>query len=235
MVSAGISSRGVTRIQFYIGTQNTKNYIESLQYFKEDIERLSPDPENTLFYQYDLAPPHKGARKEIKEVFKNVLPEWCPKGADFSPVELLWAHVEKELHRKTYENIHQLKYELQDLWNRIDPKLCKNLVSTFDKRVRVINKLKGRRYRKAIEKKMKSEGYFNDICKDDKTIKKPLKKRNFEIKNYFTKYWNQPKDNLEIVLYNDDFLKKYIIFYTDKLEKKLIKHEKIFKANENRR
>ena len=78
--------------------------------------------------------------------------------------------------------------------------------------VKHLGKTRVDKARKAIEKKMKSEGYFNDICKDDKIIKKPLKKRDFEIKNNFTKYWNEPKDNLEIVLYNDDFSKKYMTY-----------------------
>ena len=235
MVSGAVCSNGVSKLQFFVGTQNKKNYIQSLSYFKQDIDRLSENKDKPLLFQYDLASTHKGARKEMREIFSSVLPiEWPPKGADFSPIELVWAHIENELHRTTYENIHQLKYALEDLWNRISPKLCKNLVRTFDKRVRIINKLKGRRYSKLVEKKLKSNGELEDIFKHEK-IRKTLKKKDFEIKNYYTKYWNQPKDNLEIVLYNDDFLKAYLKSYTEKLEKKLKKNEKIFKANEKQK
>ena len=90
MVSGGVSSNGVSKLQFFVGTQNTKNYIESLSYFKQDIDRLSENKEKPLLFQYDLAKTHQGARKQIKEIFDSVIPiEWPPKGADFSPIELV--------------------------------------------------------------------------------------------------------------------------------------------------
>jgi len=53
MVAAGLSAYGPGKLIFCVGTMNSKCYERTLEYFKEDMQRL--DPSGGLFFQQDNA------------------------------------------------------------------------------------------------------------------------------------------------------------------------------------
>jgi len=55
------------------------------------------------------------------------------KSPDLSPIELLWGIISAELYKKDYKTIDELKFELEDLWNRVPVELCQILLQTLTK------------------------------------------------------------------------------------------------------
>ena len=222
MVARGISSYGLSKLIFFVGNCNSECYEDCLKFYKEDITRLKRQGNiNTLYFQHDRARPHTSdyTAEKMSEIFDDneVLPvEWCPKGADFSPVELLWNIIEMQLKKNSYSNLHELKYAIQDIWNRIPLDLCQNLMKTFDTRIRVVNKLKGAKYTSKIE---------SEIIRKKLKRRKKLRKSDFEIKPTYdySNYWHYHNDNIERVIINES----YLIEFLEKYQKKMIRKKKI--------
>ena len=80
---------------------------------------------------------------------------WPAGSPDLSPIELLWAILEQQLLKKTYNTLEEKKRELIRLWNSIPVELCRSLISTFDERIEWVINNNGRRYRcsKKVEHK----------------------------------------------------------------------------------
>ena len=94
-----------------------------------------------------------------------------------------------QLKKNSYSNLNELKYAIQDIWNRIPLNICQNLMKTFDTRIKVVNKLNGGKYTSKIE---------SEIVRKKLKRRKKLRKRDFEVKpTYdFTNYWNFYNDNI---------------------------------------
>ena len=69
MVGGGISKYGLGKLIFCIGTVDSFAYKQALEYYKKDIEALSPE-NSQLFFQQDNATPH--TFKEAKESLKDI-------------------------------------------------------------------------------------------------------------------------------------------------------------------
>ena len=69
MVAAGLSKNGVGKLIFVTGTMNSFSYNQTLELYKEDIERLGKD----LYFQQDGASCHTGKKSlnYIKNNFNN--------------------------------------------------------------------------------------------------------------------------------------------------------------------
>ena len=76
MIAGGLSSHGVGKLIFCIGTMNSFAYEGALNYYKADTERLNEN----LFFQQDNAPCHTSGKsmKKIDNIFNNSLAFWPP-------------------------------------------------------------------------------------------------------------------------------------------------------------
>ena len=150
MVSAGISYYGVTRLIFIVGTVEQNCYIDILTHFQKELDMLSSQQTNLLYFQQDGASCHRSDKTmmKINEIFsEKFLPvKWPAKSPDLSPIEFLWGIVTKELYKRDYETIDELKFALEDLWNRIPIELCRDLIGNFDKRIDLVKKYNGMRF-----------------------------------------------------------------------------------------
>ena len=149
MVVAGLSYYGVGKLIFITGTQTTFSYKQTLEYFKEDIQRLNKD----LIFQQDNASCHvgKGAMDYIRSNFNQTLDFWPPNSPDLSPIEELWAIVEDQLNRYSFNTVEEMAEKLNWVWNRIPKLICRHLVDSFDKKIELI-KGNGERANKRIHR-----------------------------------------------------------------------------------
>ena len=182
MVAGGISSKGVGKLIFVTGTMGTFSYLQALEMYKEDIDRLG----GNLYFQQDGAACHTSqkALKYIDDNFPKKLESWPANSPDLSPIEELWAIVEEKLSKYKINTLPELSKKLVYIWNRIPKKLCKNLVAAFDKKIEKI-KNNGERANK----------------RDGEDREK--KKVSWEWKNN----WND-NDNVERIIYNEVVLEK---------------------------
>lgn len=76
MVAGGLSRNGMGRLIFVTGTMNSFSYLQALESYKSDIERMN----NNLFFQQDNVPCHVGKKSLecINQNFKNHLDFWPP-------------------------------------------------------------------------------------------------------------------------------------------------------------
>ena len=119
MVAAGLSRNGVGRLIFVTGTMTSFSYLQTLEYYKEDINQLGKN----LYLQQDNAPCHVGKKclDYIKTNFPNHLEFWPPNSPDLSPIEELWAIVEEKLNYYSFNSLDKLKRKLSNLEYIINP------------------------------------------------------------------------------------------------------------------
>ena len=74
MVAGGICEKGVGKLIFVTGTMNSFSYNQTLEFYKNDLERL----DKNLYFQQDNAPCHVGKKSTnfIRNNFKNYLEFW---------------------------------------------------------------------------------------------------------------------------------------------------------------
>ena len=155
MVAGGLSYKGVSKLIFVTGTMTSISYLQSLKYYKEDIERL----DRKLFFQHDNAPCHvsKKCLEYLNTNFENKLKFWPANSPDFSPIEELWSLVQEKLNKYTFENTEEMARKLNWIWNRIPKKICRHLISSFDKKVKLAAS-DGERVNKREHQKYKPRG-----------------------------------------------------------------------------
>ena len=83
---------GLRKLIFCIDTFDTYVYKQSLEFYKNDIDKLSPN-ESKLFFQQDNAPAHSS--KETKAILNEMksLRFWPPNSPEISPIEKVWSFV----------------------------------------------------------------------------------------------------------------------------------------------
>ena len=170
MVAAGLSYKGVGKLIFITGTQTSFSYLQTLEYFKEDIERI----DNNLFFQQDNATCHvgKSSMNYIKTNFKNSLEFWPPNSPDLSPIEELWAIVEEQLSKYTFNSIEEMSKKLQYIWNRIPKLICRHLIDSFDKKIQLIKDNGERANKRYHLEKRKSDFSWKNRWNDNDCIER---------------------------------------------------------------
>ena len=146
MVAAGLSRNGVGRLIFVTGTMTSFSYLQTLEFYKNDIQKLGQN----LFLQQDNAAYHVGKKclDYINKNFSNHL-EFLPENSpDLSPIEELWALVEEKLNCYNFKTLDEMTRKLLWVWNRIPKTICKNLIDSFDKKLELLAEKKGERVNK---------------------------------------------------------------------------------------
>ena len=142
MVAGGVSKFGVGKLIFCIGTVDTYAYKQALEFYKNDIDKLSPN-ESKLFFQQDNAPAHSS--KETKAILNEMksLRFWPPNSPEISPIEKVWSFVLSKLEGKKINDLEHLKKEVLYIWNRIPKSFCEKIVQKFDSDIKKLLKSRG--------------------------------------------------------------------------------------------
>ena len=86
MLAAGVSSKGVGKLIFCVGTMNSSCYDKALQHYRDDVQRLDPN----LYFQQDNAPCHTSGQSMnfIRDPnnFINHIPKWPTNSPDLVSV-----------------------------------------------------------------------------------------------------------------------------------------------------
>ena len=127
MVAGGVSSLGVGKLNFCIGTMNSFAYNQTLINYENDMEyfrRLGTNP----IFQQDNAPCHtsKDSREYLKR-FENKLKFWPPNSPDLSPIETIWSFIQQKLQGYKFQNLDELKKNIIFLEQNTSRLLCKNM------------------------------------------------------------------------------------------------------------
>jgi len=187
MVAGGISYYGVGKLIFCVGTMNTNCYLPTLNYFKEDIQRLSPN----LYFQQDGAKCHwsRKSMEKIVDEFPNHLESWPSNSPDLSPIEEIWSQIKEKVSERKHKSLDDLKRHVVFLWNRIPVSLCRKLIRRFNRKIKVI-KDTGERINTLPPRKIKE--------RKKKRIRMKLRIR-------WEKKWNidNHDDTIERIVFND--------------------------------
>jgi transposase len=146
-------------IAFIDGSIKKEQYIAVLdQCFLEFIDALGADGLRDIIFQQDNASPHTAnlTRDWLKDAAKEhgfTIMDWPPNSPDMNPIEHLWAHVKRELHRRYPDTKYLLgspavirrilKRRLFEVWWAIGAEVLNGLVESMPDRVRALIKAKG--------------------------------------------------------------------------------------------
>ncbi|CAF4338913.1 unnamed protein product [Rotaria sp. Silwood2] len=134
---------GTTSALLYSDNMNSIKYCEVLKnQLIPSIKRLPKG--NKYTFQHDLARWHTSnmVKEQIKKLKINML-EWPPNSPDLNVVEQLWSIIDKRLASKPINSKAELQKHLQEEWDKISLKLCRELVDSMPERIEKCLKAKG--------------------------------------------------------------------------------------------
>lgn len=146
MVWGCMGWNGVGRLAEVEGRMDAEQYVNILE------ENLLPSieecgiPEEEVIFQQDNDPKHtsKKAFKWFKSQDINVL-DWSPQSPDINPLEHLWYHMKQELNKyPTHpKGVWEIWERAAEVWNKIPPEVCQNLIKSMPRRLEAVIKAKG--------------------------------------------------------------------------------------------
>lgn len=132
-ISAGISVFGKTKLIFLPSKFNGKVYSEDvLPIFKEEIQK-----HHLKYFMQDNSSIHYEKKFVLKKLdeFKEIL-NWPPRSPDLNPIENLWAYLSQKLKYRKCENLRQLKFAIQEEYQKIPDTIIYNLCNSFHSRLK---------------------------------------------------------------------------------------------------
>ena len=133
-------------IRFHLFTENMNGEL-----YREILINNLFDQAQQLYggswkFQQDNDPKHtcKKAQTWFQDHDFNVL-LWPAQSPDLNPIEHLWDHLKRQLagHEVAPSGILQLWERVEEEWNKIDAKVCQNLIESMPRRVAAVLKAKG--------------------------------------------------------------------------------------------
>ncbi|KAJ1300593.1 hypothetical protein OPQ81_002247 [Rhizoctonia solani] len=99
-----------------------------------------------FIFMHDNASSHKAGlvRKWLADKGIEILE--CPAHSpDLSPIEHLWAHLKRELAKYPHppKGVLELWEGVETEWNKIDAKVCQDLIESMPRRIQAVLKAKG--------------------------------------------------------------------------------------------
>jgi len=123
----------------YEGTLNAERYFQFLNNDIEDILDNIPLAENNgIWFMQDGAPPHNARinmeylteRFQNKVIATNGPIRWPARSPDINPLDFFfWGYLNDEVYWKTFENVEQLRAEVQAAIARITPAMLENVMN----------------------------------------------------------------------------------------------------------
>ena len=122
------------------------------------IDILHADGQENIIFQQDNATPHSSpvTRKWLEDEAKKhgfSIMQWPPNSPDLNPIEHLWSHLKRELHRRypdtwqlkgSPETIRRiLKERIHKIWWDIGPEVLKRLIESMPDRVHAVLDARG--------------------------------------------------------------------------------------------
>lgn len=143
MIWGCFSSAGPGDLHIIKDTMNSRKYCEILEnHLCSSARRLRLG--RRWVFQQDNDPKHTS--KLTTEWFKshriNVL-EWPSQSPDLNPIENLWKHLKIKVGERGPSNIKELEEICIEEWGKISPDVCKNLISSYKRRLEAVLANKG--------------------------------------------------------------------------------------------
>ena len=180
MVAGGVSSAGVGKLNFVVGTMDSCAYKQTLLNYQNDINYLNEKYNKNLIFQQDNAPCH--VSKDAQTVLENMkkLKDWPPNSPDFSPIESVWSLIQERIQGMKFQNLEELEKKILHEWNRIPQKYCEKIFNKFIKDMESVHKT-------------------GNVSQDESGDSRIVFKKNGEY-----------EDKIENIVYNKEFVKKII-------------------------
>ena len=199
MVAGGVSYYGVGKLNFIIGAMDSVAYAQTLEFYKQDIQRFKELGVNLIFQQ-DNSPCHCSADITKKLSKMKKLDFWPPNSPDLSPIECVWAQVQKKLEGYTFNSLEEMKKKIIYEWNRVPAEYCKKICDKFIRDIQQIHE-----YGRIKEKQHTKKDNNKDGGKKEN--------ENIEKNNTY-------EDKIENVAYNKGNIENIIKFHIKSIEKR---------------
>jgi len=146
MVWGCMTTQGVGRMCIVDGIMNAEKYIKILDQNLVATARDHHMLRSGFIFQQDGDPKHtsRPASEWFEDHRINVL-KWPAQSPDLNPIEHLWEHLKRQFN--SYENhptsIHELEARINREWEKIDPKVCEDLIASMPRRLEAVIRAKG--------------------------------------------------------------------------------------------
>ena len=130
MVAGGVSSYGVGKLNFIVGSMDSYAYAQTLDNYQKDMDyyhELGVD----LIFQQDNCPSHVSADIKQKLSKMRKLDFWPPNSPDLSPIESVWSEVQSKLEGYTFKSMDDFKKKIVYEWNRVPVEYCQRICKKF--------------------------------------------------------------------------------------------------------
>lgn len=126
------------------GQLNAEKYQREIINDIDIIGRCLVFPQRSFIFQQDLAPPHRAnsTREFLEDKGIEVL-KWPGNSPDLNPIENIWGIVNKRLNSQSFNSSEELAKAVQSEWYAISSKICKNLIRSMPRRIKMVIKSKG--------------------------------------------------------------------------------------------
>ena len=125
---------------------NNINSISYQQILSEHlIDSLNMMGLNDFIFQQDNAPIHTS--KLLQNFFKenNIkLLHWPANSPDLNPIENIWGYMSLQLSKRTLKSINDLKNQIIDIWENLDPNYLQKLANSMPNRLRQVIESNGK-------------------------------------------------------------------------------------------
>lgn len=143
MVWGCMSPAGVGNLVFIDGRMDQhvyKNILE--QNLMSSADKLGL--ESDFVFQQDNDPKHtaRSVQQWMTENIDKVL-EWPAQSPDLNPIEHLWEHLDRQIHKKALSSLAELKKVILSEWEKIPASVTKKLVDSMPRRLLAVRESKG--------------------------------------------------------------------------------------------
>lgn len=139
-----MSWHGVDGCRVYQGHMDQWKYMDTLD---EILLKAISEAENNnqeLIFQQDNAPCHKSFWSCCWFIEKNINPmPWPARSPDLSPIEHIWANIDRELLKNPPKSMVQLEIEIARHWEEYPREKCINLIESMPDRILACIKANG--------------------------------------------------------------------------------------------
>lgn len=143
MVWGCMSSKGCGNLVIIRGTMD-KYVYKTILTKNLRASAIKLGLEEDFIFQQDNDPKHTSQYVSDYFVKKDInLLDWPSQSPDLNPIEHLWDHIKCEVRKKKPKNIKELEKYVIEIWNSIDPEVCKKIVRTMYDRASEVLKSKG--------------------------------------------------------------------------------------------